>query len=287
MQDWNVYKQLTQLSIRDSTHHLYNTCDESVQVSLINTYENFLELSEEEALNAIKAVATVRVNPAVHRKAFGELIQGETESAKNYVVRLRAAACDCAFQCPNCEHDLSSINIKDQLIRGLCNAKLQAEVLAKANQLKSLDDIINYVEASETALRDQSKLSSGHDKNAPDSAFRFHQKKRLQRQQKQLNPPDATKERCKGCGNDKHDRATKCPAWGKDCLNCGLPNHFAGVCFRSQPQQQQQQSGQQEQPPGMSYFDLAPETQVEQIMAVKSSPKSDLEFVQCQVTIGP
>ena len=72
LQDWNIYKQLTQLSIRDSMHHLYNTCDESVQVSLISTYENFLELSEEEALDAIKTIATVRVNPAVHQKAFGE-----------------------------------------------------------------------------------------------------------------------------------------------------------------------------------------------------------------------
>ena len=68
-----------------------------MQVSLINTYENFLKLSEVEALNAIKTVATVIVNPAVHGKAFWELAQGETELAKNYVVRLRAAACDCAF----------------------------------------------------------------------------------------------------------------------------------------------------------------------------------------------
>ena len=66
LQDWNVYKQLTHLPTRDSTHHLYSTCDESVQVSLINTYENFLELSEKEALNAIKSVATVHVNTAVH-----------------------------------------------------------------------------------------------------------------------------------------------------------------------------------------------------------------------------
>ena len=50
LQDWNVYKQLTQLSITDSSHHLYNACDESVQVSLINTYENSLTLNEEEAL---------------------------------------------------------------------------------------------------------------------------------------------------------------------------------------------------------------------------------------------
>ena len=227
-----------------------------------------MELSQEETLKCH------RVNPAVHQKAFGELVQGETESAKSYVVRLRAATCNCAFQCPNCEHDLSLINIKDQLIRGLCNAKLQADVLAKASQLKLLNDVINHVEASETALRDQSKLSSGHDRNALDSAFRFHPQKRLQRTQKQLNPPDAIKELCKGCGNAKHDRATKYPVWGKDCLNFGLPNHVAAICFRSQTSQQQQKSDQQEQPPGMSYFDLAPDTQVEQIMAVKSLPQS-------------
>ena len=100
------------------TAQLYNTCNEEVQMSLINMHPDFLTLNETDALEVIEPLVTVRSNPAVHRKAFGELTQSKNQSIKNFVVCLRSAATDCAFQCPNpaCQHDLSSINIKDHYL---------------------------------------------------------------------------------------------------------------------------------------------------------------------------
>ena len=43
---------------------------------------------------------------------------------------------------------------------------------------------------------------------------------------------------CYGCGSHNlgqpgsNDCRTKCPAWGKKCLHCTLPNHFASVCHQ-------------------------------------------------------
>ena len=177
-QDWVVYKQITLLQPSQTVAHLYNACNEEVQTSLINTHPDFLTKDEAAALKVIEEIVTVRSNPAVHRKAFAELIQEESQSVKSYVVRLRSAASDCAFQCPGCQHDLSSINIKDQLIRGLNNSNLQAEVLAKTNQLKTLDDVVSYAESFETALRDQSTLANNNPNS--DTVFKFsHYKKRL------------------------------------------------------------------------------------------------------------
>ena len=139
-QDWTVYKQITHLPLSQAAAHLYNACDEAVQTSLINTHPDFLTMDETTAMKTIETLVTLRVNPAVHRKAFGELTQGEKESVQTFVVRLRSSASDCAFECPSCKHDLSPVNIKDQLIRGLSNTTLQAEVLAKADQMKDLDD---------------------------------------------------------------------------------------------------------------------------------------------------
>ena len=96
-QDWTVNKQLTNLQQAQFTAHLYNACNEEVQMSLINTHPNFLTLSESDALDLIEPIVTIRSNPAVHRKAFGELIQGEHQSIKNFVVCLRSAAIDCAL----------------------------------------------------------------------------------------------------------------------------------------------------------------------------------------------
>ena len=187
-QDWIVYKQITSLQPSQATAYLYTACNEEVKTSLINTHPGFLSEDETTALKLIEEIVTVRSNPAVHRKAFAELIQEENQSVKTFVVRLRSAATDCAFQCPGCEYDLSSINIKDQLIRGLNNSKLQAEVLAKTNQLKTLDDVVSYAESFETALRDQSDLANNN--QASDTLFKFsHYKKKKQTVKPPPPPP--------------------------------------------------------------------------------------------------
>ena len=59
---------------------------------------------------------------------------------------------------------LTSTNVKDQLIRGINNSSLQIDVLTfvlKFETLNTLEKILKHVEAFETALSDQSKLSEG------------------------------------------------------------------------------------------------------------------------------
>ena len=55
--------------------------------------------------------------------------------------------------------NLTETYIKDQFIAGLANSVLQTEILAKSNQLTTLDAVIAHAEAYETALRDQNILS--------------------------------------------------------------------------------------------------------------------------------
>ena len=233
-QDWVVFKQISHAQPADLTAYLYNACNEEVKMAIINTEPDFLKLNEGDALKVLEPIVTVRSNPAVHRKAFGELVQEENQTIKNFVVRLRSVATDCAFQCPNpvCQHDLSSINIKDQFIRGLNNSVLQAEILAKTNQLKSLEDVIDYAESFETALRDQNMLSNSN-ATPTDTAFKFGKKRTHARNQPQIQQtptPQPQVRRCNGCGEAPHNRPTQCTAWGKDCHNCGKPNHIAPVC---------------------------------------------------------
>ena len=292
-QDWKVYKQITRLQSADATHHLYNTCDDDVQVSLINSNEDFLSLGETEAMKVIESTVTVRVNPAVHRKSFGEMRQGETETVKAFVVRLRSAACDCAFQCPSCEHDLSPINIKDQLIQGLVNSTLQAEILAKANQLKTLDDIINHAEAFETAQRDQSTLMSSN-KEDSDTAFNFRTNNYRYKGNKQFNKTPPFKQRpqhqlqqqpftCIGCGQERHNRASKCAAWGKQCLHCGLPNHFANVCNTKFNEKRLNTPNDIRK---ISFLSLSCKNDdVEELMVVNNNHKNQDE-IDCLITTG-
>ena len=139
--NWKVYKCMTSLPIDQIASHLYRTCDEVVQDSLVNSHCDFLSMDENTMLKAIESSVTKSCNPAVHRMNFGNLNQHENEPIKDFLVRLRSMAIDCEFICPSCNHDLSSSNIKDQFLRGLLNETLQTDLLAKASQLKTIEDI--------------------------------------------------------------------------------------------------------------------------------------------------
>ena len=119
MVDWSIYKSITTLPSSDVTAHLYSTCDISVQNSIINAVPGFLILDETSALEAIEKIVTRHINPAIHRMTFAAITQGEHESTKYFVIRLRSAAVECECTCPECEHDLSTTNIRNQFIRGL------------------------------------------------------------------------------------------------------------------------------------------------------------------------
>ena len=132
--------------------HLYNCADEAVQNAIINTHPNFFTTDPDKLLDMVEALVTQRSNPIVHRLAFASMSQEEGELIQNYLVRLRAIAVDCSFSCPSCEHVLYDIYIKDQIIRGVANDALQADLLAKAGILKTLKQNVRHAEAFETVL---------------------------------------------------------------------------------------------------------------------------------------
>ena len=170
-------------------------------------------------LQTIELIVTKRVNPAVHRMNFGNLMQHENESVEDFLTRLRSLAVDCEFLCPECTHAISCINMKDQFIRGLCNETLQADIFAKASQLKTMDDVVKHAEAFEAAIRDQSQLHNSSDAQASRD-YRNIKNKTFHKQQS-----------CSGYGSSQHGtigtkpRHSQCLAWGKSCTNCNLQPH--------------------------------------------------------------
>ena len=177
-------------------------------------------------LETIESVVTKRANPIVHRMNFGNLTQHESESIQDFLVRLRTLAIDCEFACPTCAANISTMHIRDQFIRGLNNVQLQTDILAKADNLKTIEDIVKHAEAFETALRDQSQFQH--------SADVYAARVSPYRKQKQPNfPPNKT---CNGCGSKEHGipgmppHHSHCPAWGKTCSSCKRLNHMSVVC---------------------------------------------------------
>ena len=240
--DWGVFKKLTNLPDDQIAAHIYNSCDSTVQNAIVNTSANFLSLGEEQLLSLLEGIVTKRSNPTVHRVKFSNIIQNDGELVKDYVVRLNSAAKDCEFACPSCGHDLQQTNVKDQFIKGIYNSSLQTDILAKAETLTSLDDIIKHAEAFETALHDQTKLHDSSSisrisdyKRQSDSRYKkpfddHNSKRRPNQQHSSRNDNHKT---CFNCGKSHTgNRREVCPAMGHKCEYCGKDNHFASACFQ-------------------------------------------------------
>ena len=114
--DWGVFKSISQIPDIQVAAQIYTTCDSNVQTSIIASFPTFFELHEDQILDEIEKIVTKSSNPAVHRFTFSNMSQSDGESIQSYIIRLKSAALDCAYTCPTCECDLSSIHIKDQLI---------------------------------------------------------------------------------------------------------------------------------------------------------------------------
>ena len=114
--DWGVYKTIGNIPNNQITIQLYNLCDETVQNSIINTNSNFTSLTKKEMLDTIEAIATNKSNPTVHRLSFTNIHQSEGETIQNFLIHLKSTAQDCEYSCPNCDHDLQELHIKDQFI---------------------------------------------------------------------------------------------------------------------------------------------------------------------------
>ena len=245
--DWDVYKKVTNIPSSQIGPLLYSACEGNVQTSIINSYPKFFEQDETTMLESIEQIVTKRVNPTVHRMNFKKITQHDNETIQDFLTRLRSSAVDCEYSCPECQYDLSHVNIKDQFIQGLANETLQTDILAKAGQLKSVEDVVKHAEAWEGAVRDQSELQASNEISHISEYRKNKNKSKYNKQQQQQQPPPQQRQQqqpppqqqlsCSGCGSTSHGymgspypRHKYCPEWGKTCESCNRLHHSAPVC---------------------------------------------------------
>ena len=94
--DWNVYKQMTGLPTSQTGPHLHNACNDTVQHSLVNLHSTFFEMDETAMLNVIEKMVTKIENPTVHWMNFGNFLQSEGKSIKDFL--MHSLAVDCEFR---------------------------------------------------------------------------------------------------------------------------------------------------------------------------------------------
>ena len=169
-------------------------------------------------------------NITVERYRFNMRVQESSKTIDQYVTELKLIAKNCVYG------EIEDQLIRDRIVCGIKSETVKQRLLC-AEDL-TLDKAISIGRAEEQSKKDAQLLSEeptseavhglcfrtprGRDKNSSRS---FTRDKRKQVPSEDQAPASY---QCDKCGL-KHPRK-QCPAYGKQCLNCGKHNHFAKFC---------------------------------------------------------
>ena len=228
---WNDYKAATKIEGTDLIIQLLECCNEDLRKDLTRAAGGSLtSKSENEVLEKIKTLAVRRENIMVARVELQEMQQDEGEPIRSFAARAKGQANVCKFvvDCPSCSTTVDYTNqaLRDVLVRGVLDNDIQLDLLSQNNEDMSVEDTIIFVEAKESGKRSASKLSHSSQTAAVKSQY-----------QKSKSFAAGSGQKCNYCGKSGHGRnaplklrKTKCPAYGKVCTHCGIPNHTSELC---------------------------------------------------------
>ena len=136
----------------------------------------------------------------------------------------------------------SEKHVADQICIGLSDVDIRQALMTDPIKKKTVDQTLIFVEAREEARRCAPQLTTTPDDlDAVHSSYR--RSNRPAQGERPLPPqsPQQTANTCSYCGGTGHGRNAptrirrhKCPAFNRDCTNCGKVHHMAKVC-RSEP----------------------------------------------------
>lgn len=192
----------------------------------------------EELSRGLNAFFRGMVDESIDYNRFHGAKQEQGEAIHKYTLRLRGLA-TCINVTP------SSFGFRHQLLKGMRDRNL-AE--------KAADDNIPLGELIQIAARKEQREMTDNVKKTEmwqpvgsmqpivatvNSNTREKGSRNLKRPANKWRDeePGAKGKPCRYCGGRPHQGKKSCPAYGKNCLECGIPNHFAKVCEKTKKKQ--------------------------------------------------
>ena len=235
---WSMYKTGTVIATPQVATALFYCCSEDLRMSIMrDTRQDVALMPEMNLLETIKRLAVRDESILVHRMKLARMVQGPGMGIRTFLANLRGQAALCKFtaKCTedNCNHvfDYSNEIIKDNLIRGISDPEILADLLGDPKTDRSLEEVVNFIAQKEQGKATRSAVG--------DSAGAINQvkvKPQLAQKSKHNNYND-NKGKCWACGgsshgqkNDRTTRAQKCPAWSSVCNKCNIKGHFSKMC---------------------------------------------------------
>ena len=240
VRQWAMYKTGTVIATPQVATALFYCCSEDLRMSIMrDTRQDVALMPEAGLIEIIKRLAVRDESILVHRMKLAKMVQSPGMGIRTFLANLRGQAALCKFtaKCTeaNCTHtfDFSNEIIRDNLIRGLADPEILADLLGDPKTDRSLEDVVNFVAQKEQGKATRSAVcdTTGAIKQVRDTS-----------QPKAPKPNykvDSKGRCCWACGgpshgqkNDRNTRAQKCPAWASTCSRCNIKGHLSKMCSK-------------------------------------------------------
>ena len=223
--DWHNYKAAMGIDGQVSSAYLYGCLEEELRRDLrkSNPTVQASDMLEENLLKAVKDLTVKSESVLARRIKLGKATQAPGQSIRTFYAQLKGLASaggyKVSFKC-KCETvnevDYSTAIIQDQLIRGIADQEILADLLGDEKIDRSLEQIVEYIARKEQAKLEQGVVTTNHSNNAA-----------LQSKSERI---------CRQCQGKDHGRKTRrlqeCPARDHVCEKCKVKGHFSKACLK-------------------------------------------------------
>ncbi|XP_062552263.1 uncharacterized protein LOC134217509 [Armigeres subalbatus] len=171
-----------------------------------------------DVINAFDSYCLPRKNLAVEAFKFNLIVQKEKQPFAEFETSLRTQLAYCEFECESCRASYAERMLRDRIILGIQDKKLQLKLLDGKNE--PLVNIVEMCKVYEAAAENKQLLERKEVKNIIDKTVKESSEIAV------LKSP-----MCYNCGqpfNGRHRRF--CPAIDVVCDGCGRRGHFKKFC---------------------------------------------------------
>ena len=233
---WANYKTAMGITRSTNSAHLYGCLDEELKKDLQKSNQGVAaaDMTEAALMEAIKRMAVKQESKLAHTIKMGKAVQSPRVSIRIFHAQLKGLATVCGYsitsQC-QCTRN-NTINyadhmIQDQLVRGIADHEILADLLGDEKTDRSTTEIVDFIARKEQAEAERSTVCG----ETPVTA---------------AVTPGATPRRgarpCRGCDGPDHggisQRISDCPARNVTCDRCSVKGHYTKNCIKCKDCQQ-------------------------------------------------
>ena len=228
MTRWKIFKTTMRVDDADAPSWLFNCLDKDLgdEVIKANPGNEPQTMTEAVLIASIKKLAVKVESKLLHRIKMGKLQQDPGVSVNNYLAALRGQSRQCQYevQCSSCnaQTDYSEEVILDQLIRGLHNQDIVADLIGDEKTDRTLLETVEFIARKEQATLERTQVGV-----ESDSVSAVKQ-----------TTPASSRKKCRFCQGESHGadtgqvRREKCPAWDNKCSKCQIRGHYEKACYK-------------------------------------------------------